>query len=59
MAVIAITAVEDRLQANVRTTLDMLRSANIRTWMLTGQPLRPSPSPPLAFASHARYICYR
>ena len=39
MAVLCITAVEDRLQANVRTTLEMLRGANVRTWMLTGDKL--------------------
>ena len=36
MAVLCVTAVEDKLQANVRPTLDMLRAANVRTWMLTG-----------------------
>merc|ERR1712216_323970 len=39
MGVLCITAVEDRLQANVRTTLEMLRGANVRTWMLTGDKL--------------------
>ena len=36
MRVLCVTAVEDRLQAHVRTTLEMLRGANVRTWMLTG-----------------------
>ena len=27
------------LQANVRATLEMLRDANVRTWMLTGDKL--------------------
>ena len=39
MAVLCVTAVEDRLQAHVRTTLEMLRGANVRTWMLTGDKL--------------------
>ena len=39
MRVLCVTAVEDRLQANVRTTLEMLRGANVRTWMLTGDKL--------------------
>jgi phospholipid-translocating ATPase len=39
MSVLCITAVEDQLQANVRTTLEMLRGANVRTWMLTGDKL--------------------
>ena len=36
MQLLCITAVEDKLQPNVRTTLEMLRDANVRTWMLTG-----------------------
>ena len=39
MSVLCVTAVEDRLQAHVRTTLEMLRNANVRTWMLTGDKL--------------------
>jgi len=39
MAVVGVTAVEDRLQFNVRQTLEMLRGANVRTWMLTGDKL--------------------
>ena len=37
MQLVCVTAVEDRLQANVRNTLEMLRDANVRTWMLTGR----------------------
>ena len=32
MQLVCVTAVEDRLQANVRATLEMLRDANVRTW---------------------------
>ena len=39
MQVVCVTGVEDRLQPHVRTTLEMLRGANIRTWMLTGDKL--------------------
>lgn len=39
MHLLCVTAVEDKLQANVRTTLEMLRDANVRTWMLTGDKL--------------------
>mmetsp|Transcript_14750 Transcript_14750/g.36831 ORF Transcript_14750/g.36831 Transcript_14750/m.36831 type:complete len:1168 (-) Transcript_14750:409-3912(-) len=39
MQLLCITAVEDKLQVNVRTTLEMLRDANVRTWMLTGDKL--------------------
>ena len=34
MACLCITAVEDRLQAHVRTTLEKLKNANVRTRML-------------------------
>lgn len=36
MNLIALTGVEDKLQANVRGTLEKLRHAGIRVWMLTG-----------------------
>jgi len=39
MRLLCVTAVEDRLQANVRATLETLRDANVRTWMLTGDKL--------------------
>jgi phospholipid-translocating ATPase len=39
MQLLCITAVEDRLQANVRPTLELLRDANVKTWMLTGDKL--------------------
>ena len=39
LRVLCVTAVEDRLQAHVRTTLEMLRGANVRIWMLTGDKL--------------------
>ena len=39
LSVVCVTAVEDRLQPHVRTTLEMLRGANVRTWMLTGDKL--------------------
>ena len=39
MRLICVSAVEDRLQASVRNTLEMLRDANVRTWMLTGDKL--------------------
>lgn len=34
--IIGCTAIEDKLQDNVSETLDELRAANIRVWMLTG-----------------------
>jgi len=34
--VVALTGVEDQLQVNVRSTLEKLRHAGIKTWMLTG-----------------------
>ena len=33
---VALSGVEDKLQHNVRGTLEMLRNAGIRVWMLTG-----------------------
>lgn len=36
MRLVCVTAVEDRLQPHVRATLELLRGANVRTWMLTG-----------------------
>jgi len=39
MELLCLTGVEDKLQDNVRPTLEMLRNAGIRTWMLTGDKL--------------------
>lgn len=36
MVLLALTGVEDKLQPNVRETLEKLRHAGIRIWMLTG-----------------------
>jgi magnesium-transporting ATPase (P-type) len=36
LELLAVTGVEDRLQHNVRGTLETLRNAGIRVWMLTG-----------------------
>lgn len=36
MKLLALTGVEDKLQANVRETLEKLRHAGVRIWMLTG-----------------------
>ena len=36
MQLLALTGVEDKLQAHVRETLEKLRHAGIRIWMLTG-----------------------
>eukprot|EP00177_Eucheuma_denticulatum_P004786 GFKZ01008694.1.p1 GENE.GFKZ01008694.1~~GFKZ01008694.1.p1 ORF type:complete len:1164 (+),score=162.67 GFKZ01008694.1:465-3494(+) len=36
MSLLALTGVEDKLQANVRESLEKLRHAGIRIWMLTG-----------------------
>lgn len=36
MTLLALTGVEDKLQPNVRETLEKLRHAGIRIWMLTG-----------------------
>ncbi|KAK2503956.1 hypothetical protein MC885_014670 [Smutsia gigantea] len=39
MELLCLTGVEDRLQADVRPTLEMLRNAGIKIWMLTGDKL--------------------
>ncbi|WAR13438.1 ATP9B-like protein [Mya arenaria] len=39
MELLCMTGVEDRLQDNVRPTLEMLRNAGIKIWMLTGDKL--------------------
>ena len=39
MALLCVTGVEDRLQNNVRQTLEMLRNAGVKVWMLTGDKL--------------------
>ncbi|KAK3707412.1 hypothetical protein RRG08_034469 [Elysia crispata] len=39
MELLCLTGVEDRLQDAVRPTLEMLRNAGIRVWMLTGDKL--------------------
>jgi len=39
MTLLCVTGVEDRLQDNVRPTLEMLRNAGIKVWMLTGDKL--------------------
>nr|KAF6421719.1 putative ATPase phospholipid transporting 9B (putative) [Rousettus aegyptiacus] len=39
MQLLCVTGVEDRLQADVRPTLEMLRNAGIKIWMLTGDKL--------------------
>lgn len=36
MELIGVTGVEDKLQENVQPTLEMLRNAGIKIWMLTG-----------------------
>jgi hypothetical protein len=36
LQLVAVTGVEDRLQEDVRESLEMLRSAGVRVWMLTG-----------------------
>lgn len=36
MELIGVTGVEDKLQENVQATLEMLRNAGIKIWMLTG-----------------------
>ena len=36
MDVLGVTGVDDRLQDGVRGTLEMLRNAGIKIWMLTG-----------------------
>lgn len=39
MELLCLTGVEDRLQDNVRPTLELLRNAGLRIWMLTGDKL--------------------
>jgi len=39
MQLLCVTGVEDKLQDGVRQTLEMLRNAGIRVWMLTGDKL--------------------
>jgi len=39
MTLLCVTGVEDKLQHGVRNTLEMLRNAGIRVWMLTGDKL--------------------
>ncbi|XP_076766872.1 putative phospholipid-transporting ATPase IIB isoform X1 [Xylocopa sonorina] len=39
MELLCVTGVEDRLQDRVRTTLELLRNAGIKIWMLTGDKL--------------------
>jgi len=39
MELLCLTAVEDLLQPHVQQTLEKLRNANVRTWMLTGDKL--------------------
>jgi phospholipid-translocating ATPase len=39
MELLCITGVEDKLQDNVRQTLEVLRNAGIKVWMLTGDKL--------------------
>ncbi|XP_055382006.1 probable phospholipid-transporting ATPase IIA isoform X2 [Condylostylus longicornis] len=39
MELLCLTGVEDRLQENVRPTLELLRNAGVRIWMLTGDKL--------------------
>ena len=36
LELLGLTGVEDRLQDEVRGTLELLRNAGIKTWMLTG-----------------------
>ncbi|KAH8308402.1 hypothetical protein KR059_012134 [Drosophila kikkawai] len=39
LELLCLTGVEDRLQENVRPTLELLRNAGVRVWMLTGDKL--------------------
>lgn len=39
MELLCLTGVEDRLQDRVRPTLELLRNAGIKIWMLTGDKL--------------------
>lgn len=36
MELIGATAIEDQLQDNVKITIERLRSAGVKVWMLTG-----------------------
>ncbi|KAK7601028.1 hypothetical protein V9T40_008469 [Parthenolecanium corni] len=44
MELLCVTGVEDKLQENVRPTLEMLRNAGIKIWMLTGDKLETATS---------------
>lgn len=44
LELLCVTGVEDRLQENVRPTLELLRNAGIRVWMLTGDKLETATS---------------
>ena len=39
MELLCVTGVEDKLQDNVRNTLEQLRNAGLKVWMLTGDKL--------------------
>lgn len=39
LELLCLTGVEDKLQTNVRTTLETLRNAGVKIWMLTGDKL--------------------
>merc|ERR1712142_62311 len=39
MELLCVTGVEDKLQDNVRNTLEQLRNAGVKVWMLTGDKL--------------------
>ena len=39
MKLLCVTGVEDKLQDNVRQTLESLRNAGVKVWMLTGDKL--------------------
>jgi phospholipid-translocating ATPase len=39
LELLCLTGVEDKLQQNVRTTLETLRNAGVKIWMLTGDKL--------------------
>ena len=39
MELLCVTGVEDKLQDNVRNTLEHLRNAGLKVWMLTGDKL--------------------
>lgn len=40
LELLGLTGVEDKLQDGVKNTLEQLRNAGLRIWMLTGIPLR-------------------